>query len=106
MKTLKKANQKNVGINQGYYNISELREMLNDGTIFYIKEWSERTSEYDFTGHDYREYEAGDPERDLRIECDDAELKVICDEYGYYTNVLVKNGTQYYIILQCLEALA
>lgn len=97
MKTLKKAKQQNVQIDKGYYCKQTLKELLNSHEIWYLKEQDEREHEYDFFGFDW-DWDTVD-ERDLRIGCEDAELKVILDQYGFYRNVLIKNGKEYFVTL-------
>lgn len=79
MKTLKKAEQKNVVLKKDYYNEKQLNDI--------------RQKEYAFT----LKYDNDC----IRISLHYAkEIKVILDNYGYYTNVVIMNdGSQYYITL-------
>ena len=100
MKTLKKAEQKNVELNQYYYSKTQIMEMLSNGELFWIKESFERNNVSDIIGKDATEWSKYDrTETSLRIACENAELKVILDDYGHYTNVLIKNNKSYYVCL-------
>ena len=79
MKTLKKAEQRNVKLNTSYYNEEQLNGIEQKEYTFRLKYDSER----------------------IRISLYYAkEIKVILDDYGYYANVVVmKDGSQYYINL-------
>lgn len=97
MKTLKKANQQNVELNTNHYTEHELRMMFINDEIWYLKERDERRYDTDWFGSHYDEWLKVE-NRTIRINCEDAELKVVCHE-GYYTNVLVKNGKEYFVAL-------
>ena len=89
MKTLKKASQRNVLINKYYYSETELKEMMDYDRVWYLDD------DYNCS----RNYKGVDVMNlDLRIECENAELKIICKD-GYYTNVLIKNGKEYFVEL-------
>ena len=97
MKTLKKANQKNVHLNTYRYSESEIREMLANKEVWFYNKKEDRAYDYDFWGYDYEKWASS--EEELRIGCEEAELKVVLDESGYYTTVLIRNGKTYYINL-------
>lgn len=102
MKVLKKAVQQNVTLNRDYYGLSEVEELFGLGDLWYFKLEDERIHEYDFCGNSYKEWLGlrGNTERELRINLEKGdELKVILDEFGHYTTVLVKDGKQYFIKL-------
>lgn len=102
MKVLKKAVQQNATINRDYYGLSEIEELFGLGVLWYFKESNERTYEYDFCGHSFKEWLLlrGNCNRELRINLEKGdELKVVLDEFGHYTTVLVKDGKQYFIKL-------
>lgn len=100
MKTLKKAEQKNVEINKEYYNEAEIRNMFLNDDVFFIKEKFEYEDYRDMICTSYTQWCKYDrKDTDLRIECENAELKVILNEYGHYTNVLIKNNKQYFVKL-------
>lgn len=83
MKPLKKAKQQNVALNKEYYTEAEIANMLNNLEIEYLSE-------------------TFDPEqkRPVIYTEDIKDLKIVLDEYGYYTTVAVKeNGKRYYINL-------
>lgn len=89
MKTLKKANQKNVLLNKEYYTEEEIKRMIDYEGVWYL----------DDNYKCLRNYKDVDVmSLDLRIECENAELKVICKD-GYYTNVMIKNGKEYFVEL-------
>lgn len=79
MKTIKKAEQRNVILKKDYYNKKQLNDILQKEYAFTLK------------------YDNGN----IRISLHYAkEIKVILDDYGYYKNVVVMNdGSQYYITL-------
>lgn len=95
MKTLKKARQKNVVLDRWHYHDPELKAMLQNHEIWYVKEDDERNEPMDIIGYDV-DYRFDT--REFRIGCTNAELKVVCDD-GYYTNVLVKDGKTYFVTL-------
>lgn len=92
MKVLKKANQKNVIVNKYYYNELDIKYMLIHSDIFYYDENIDNC--YDYNDYDF-EYQI------YRIFTDDIkELKVVCDEEGFYTNVaILKNGKSIFVEL-------
>ena len=76
MKIRKRAEQKNFIVNMYYYTESNLTELLNRGII----------EDFGRSYHLFAEY------------CD--ELKVILDEFGFYTTVAVlKTGEQVYVTI-------
>lgn len=79
MKTLKKAEQRNVILKKDYYNEKQLNDILQKDYIFKLK--------YD--------------NDNIRISLHYAkEIKVVLDNYGYYKTVVVMNdGNLYYITL-------
>lgn len=79
MKTLKKAEQRNVVLKKDYYNEKQLNDILQKDYIFKLK--------YD--------------NDNIRISLHYAkEIKVVLDNYGYYKTVVVMNdGNLYYITL-------
>lgn len=79
MKTLKKAEQRNVILKKDYYNEKQLNDILQKDYSFKLK------------------YDNGS----IRISLHYAkEIKVILDDYGYYKTVVIMNdGNQYYITL-------
>ena len=79
MKTLKKAEQRNVILKKDYYNERQLNDILQKEYAFTLK--------YDNSN--------------IRISLHYAkEIKVILDNYGYYKTVVVMNdGSHYYITL-------
>lgn len=79
MKTLKKAEQRNVILKKDYYNEKQLNDILQKDYIFKLK--------YD--------------NDNIRISLHYAkEIKVILDNYGYYKTVVIMNdGNMYYINL-------
>lgn len=79
MKTLKKAEQRNVVLKKDYYNEKQLNDILQKEYAFTLK------------------YDNGN----IRISLHYAkEVKVILDNYGYYKTVVVmKDNNQYYINL-------
>lgn len=91
MKTLKKAEQRNVLLDQDYYTLSQINELLLKKEAWYLNEKNEIVSDL---------LEWGDAEQ-LRINLDQGDrLEVVLDEYGYYRNVLIKeNGNKYWINL-------
>lgn len=83
MKPLKKAKQQNVALNIAYYTKLEIDNMLNNLEIEYLPEHFDLEQKIPVI---YME--------------DIKDLKVVLDEYGYYTTVAIKeNGKQYYICL-------
>lgn len=88
MKTLKKAEQKNVVLNMAFYTSDEVYNMLLAHEIFYINK------SYDIC-YSVDEYN----NEILRVNIETgSELKVVLDE-GYYTTVLVQNGKKYFVEL-------
>lgn len=79
MKALKKSNQVNAIINDYYYSKEELENAYkNDFAVFKLYDESEV----------------------YRVSFYKAEIKVVLDEYGYYTNqVITHTGSKYYVIL-------
>ena len=93
MKILKKATQKNVLLNNAYYTLTEVNEMLVSKEIGYFDDEL-------FVKHDaLTRYEFDNTQ--LRIFTDDIEeLKVALDEYGSYTTIAIgKNGKKYFVEL-------
>ena len=92
MKPLKKAEQHNAMINKDYYTANELRTMLNNKEIFFLGKKNGSWIQYE---SDYAESE------ELRIFISDMkEIKVVLNEYGFYTTVCINNdGKKYYITL-------
>lgn len=88
MKTLKKAEQRNVILKKDYYTIYQLNDMLKKDYIFTLEK---NININDIYTNDI----------DIRISLHYAkEIKVVLDNYGYYKNVVVmEDGCQYYINL-------
>lgn len=82
MKPLKRAKQQNVALNTDYYTETEIVEMYNNSEIDYLDE-------------------SFDPnqKRPVIYTEDIKSLKVVLDEFGYYTTVAVKNNKEYFIKL-------
>ena len=88
MKTLKKAEQKNVELNTSFYTSDEIDNMLLAHEIFYI-------NKFFVSSYSVDEYN----NETLRVFIGTgSELKVVLNE-GYYTTVLVKNGKEYFVTL-------
>lgn len=92
MKILKKAEQKNIVLNKDYYNIYQINAMLNLQEIFY----------FDSNSNICYENVTMFGDVDFRIFTENLkEIKVVLDEYGYYTTVAIgKDDTMYYVNLQ------
>ena len=91
MKVVNKAAQKNVILNEDYYTIHEILYMLTNKEICW----------FDDNGNQHYDWQSikNNPVRFTVFLEKGNELKVGLDEYGYYTNVLVKNGKEYFVIL-------
>lgn len=91
MKTLKRAEQRNVLLDQDYYTLSQINELLIKKEAWYLNEKNEIVSDL---------LEWGDAEQ-LRLNLEPgSRLEVELDEYGYYHNVLINtDGTKYNVIL-------
>ena len=91
MKTLKKAEQKNVEIKECYYSMQELNEMKEKPYIFTM---ADIIKQYDMNVRPLASDEI------LRIDLNYAsELKVILT-YGHYETVcIMQDGSQYYVTL-------
>ena len=91
MKIAKRAEQKNIVLNRDYYTPAEINLMLAAGEIFYFKEFCQTSTDpvdtWDFDRTDFRIY------------TDDlSEIKVVLDEYKFYSTVAVgKNGKTYFV---------
>lgn len=82
MKILKKAEQKNFLVNRAYYTDNELENLFNNGYLFFITVDDSDNKDYRISQQHIKE------------------IKVILDEYGFYTNVAVLNiGTEIYVEL-------
>ena len=80
MKVLKKADQKNVTLNTNYYTESQIDEMVKNLEIC--------------------KFDTDKPITYRIFLSEVKELKVVLDDYRFYTNVAVgKNGKSYYINL-------
>ena len=88
MKTLKKAEQKNVELNTEFYTSKEVDSMLLAHEIFYINKSFDICYSVDEYNHEI-----------LRVNIETgSELKVVLND-GYYTTVLVQNGKKYFVSL-------
>ena len=88
MKTLKKAEQKNVELNTSFYTSNEIDNMLLAHEIFYINKSFCICYSVDEYNHE-----------PLRVNIETgSELKVVLNE-GFYTTVLVQNGKEYFVAL-------
>ena len=88
MKTLKKAEQKNVELNTSFYTSNEVYNMLVAHEIFYIN----KSFDICYSTAQYNN-------ETLRINIEKgSELKVVLND-GYYTTVLVQNGKEYFVVL-------
>ena len=92
MKIRKTANQQNFCINKEYYTVRELKEMARNHEIFFFKDILDEC--YDVT--DMFDYEI--ERTQFRVFAENLkEVKVVVDEYGYYTTVAVgKNDKTYF----------
>lgn len=102
MKTLKRAEQKNVALDLEMITPEGLRNIMKEYNCFFTM-WNneERTTEIYYTWESYDrlayQYYADDPVQ-VRLYITDQikELKVIyCEEYGFYTTVAVMNDGDY-----------
>ena len=82
MKPLKRAKQQDVGLNTDYYTAAEIDAMYRNLEIDYLDK-------------------SIDPVRICPVIFteDITNLKIVLDEFGYYTTVAVKNGKEYFIKL-------
>lgn len=82
MRPLKRAKQQNVELNTDYYTEVEIVNMYNNFEIDYLDP-------------------SIDPElkRPVIYTEDIKNLKIVLDEFGYYTTVAVKNGKEYFVKL-------
>ena len=88
MKTLKKAEQKNVELNTAFYTSNEVDNMLLAHEIFYINKSIDICYSVDEYNNEM-----------LRVNIETgSELKVVLKD-GYYTTVLVQNGKEYFVAL-------
>ena len=93
MKIRKNANQHNLILNKDYYTLTDITEMLlNKEITYFIGDYEECYEPLTACELEYTT---------LRIFTENlVELKVVVDEYGYYTNIAVdKNGKKYYVTL-------
>lgn len=92
MKVLKSAEQKNVKLNNWYYTIFQIKEMLENKEIFFFDEDLQ-------VCYDTSKYWNEDEQRLHIFLTKGDEIKVVIDD-GVYTNVLIKaNGRKYFIEL-------
>lgn len=91
MKIAKRAEQKNIILNKDYYTPSEINLMLAAGEIFYF------TKDFNASYEPITNWEFD--EAVFRIYTDDlSEIKVVLDEYKFYSTVAVgKNGKTYFV---------
>ena len=91
MKTLKKASQKNVLLDKDFYTEDEIKLLMDRGIVWNLDKDNDYKCSFNYDNLNVMNL-------DLRIDCTNAELKVICKD-GYYTNVLIKNDEIYYVLL-------
>ena len=86
MKILKRAEQRNFEVDYCHYTEKELEQMHKAGKVFTIDEVFNNGKNYDDT---------------YRIDAEEVkELKIVCDEDGFYRNVaILKTGEKIYIEL-------
>ena len=107
MKTLKRAEQKNVAIDTDMYSLAELKKIMNDfQCFFYIYNEEDGKCEYYHSGSAYEQmcgycYQTDPHPVRLFITDQVKELKVIYEySYGYYQTVAVmKDNSMIYVKL-------
>lgn len=98
MKIAKRATQKNVIINGNYYTLDAIKNMFENGEVFFFTDVAYGTSSnYDEWYWSYSNFEEPPAVRIFTEKL--SEIKVALDD-GFYTTVAIgKNGTKYYISL-------
>ena len=98
MKTLKRAEQKNVAIDTEMYSLEELKKIMNDfQCFFWIYNEEDHKSEYYYSGSAYEKmcgycYQSDPQPVRLFITDQVKELKVIYEyNYGFYQTVAIMN---------------
>ena len=93
MKIVKKAEQKNVKVNKGYYTLVQINDLLLNNKVFYFDDcYNSCKDKLDIVTADNTV---------LRIYTEDIDsLEVVLDEYGSYTTMAyLKNSSKIFVKL-------
>lgn len=105
MKVLKRANQKNVGLDRTMYTINDVVKMLSNKQVVWFKDiynddGTYNTMEYTYDVDDVFELKKAIKDEQIRIFLEGKdELKVVNIEGYYYTILTTKDGDMFYVTL-------